>query len=171
MVGKEEGEIIAGARRAAREHSLPFESLTTPEIRSRFPMLKVLDEEMGVYEPDGGVLDPERAICAHLDVAKAAGAQMRFEVAMESWEPTADGFTVHLADGTTFATRALVLSLGAWFKDALECSASQFASRGMSRPGLSPPRTSMSRPISRRFSSTGKVCPHRSMAFLISATA
>jgi sarcosine oxidase len=120
MVGKEGCEIVAGATRAAREHSLPFESLTAPEIRSRFPTLKVLDQEVGVYEPDGGVLDPERAICAHLDVAEAAGAQMRFEAAMEGWEPAVDGFSIRLADGTTVATRALVLSLGAWFKDALE---------------------------------------------------
>ena len=120
MVGKKDCEIIAGATRAAREHSLPFESFTAPQIRSRFPMLKVLDEEMGVYEPDGGVLDPERAICAHLNVAEAAGAQTRFEAAMESWEPTAAGFTIRLANGTTVTTRALVLSLGAWFKNALE---------------------------------------------------
>jgi len=120
MVGKEDCEIIAGATRAAREHSLPFEALAAPQIRSRFPMLKVLDEEMGVYEPDGGVLDPERAICAHLNVAEAAGAQTRFEAAMESWEPTAAGFTIRLANRTTVTTRALVLSLGAWFKNAME---------------------------------------------------
>lgn len=120
MVGKEGCEIIAGATRAARQHSLPFESLTAPQIRSRFPMLKVLDEEVGVYETDGGVLDPERAIGAHLGVAIAAGAQLRFEMAMESWKPTAEGFSLRLADGTTVATRALVLSLGAWFKDTLE---------------------------------------------------
>jgi sarcosine oxidase len=120
MVGKEGCEIIAGATRAAREHSLPFESLTAPQIRSRFPMLKVLDEEVGIYESDGGVLDPERAICAQLDVAKAAGAEIRFEAAMESWEPHAEGFAVRLADGATVVTRALVLSLGAWLKSALE---------------------------------------------------
>jgi len=120
MVGKEECEIITGATRAAREHSLPFESFTASQIRSRFPMLKVLDEEMAVYEPDGGVLDPERAISAHLSVAESAGAQTRYEVAMESWEPTAAGFSIRLANGTTVTTRALVLSLGAWFKTALE---------------------------------------------------
>ncbi len=119
MVGKEACEIIAGATRAAREHSLPLQSLTASEVRSRFPMLKILDEEVGVYEPDGGVLDPERAICAHLEVAEAAGAHMRFETAMESWEPAADGFSIRLADRTTVATRALVLSLGPWFKEAL----------------------------------------------------
>jgi sarcosine oxidase len=120
MVGKEGCEIIAGATRAAREYSLPFESLTAPQIRSRFPMLKVFDEEVGIYESDGGVLDPERAIRAHLDVAKAAGAEVQFEAAMESWEPDAEGFAVRRADGTTFSTRALVLSCGAWLKGALE---------------------------------------------------
>ena len=64
--------------------------------------------------------NPERAICAHLNVAEAAGAQIRFEAAMESWEPTAAGFTIRLANGTTVTTRALVLSLGAWFKNAME---------------------------------------------------
>src|SRR4030095_14779247 len=92
MVGKEGCEIIAGATRAAREHSLPFESCPAPQIRSRFPMLKVLDKEMGIYEPDGGVLAPERAICAHLSVAEAAGAQTRFQAAMESWGATPPGF-------------------------------------------------------------------------------
>ncbi len=120
MVGKEDCEIIAGATRSAREHSLPFEALTTLQLRSRFPMLKVSDEEVGIYESDGGVLDPERSICAHLDVAKAAGAQIRFEAAMESWEPDAEGFTIRLTDGTTLDTRALVLSLGAWSKDVME---------------------------------------------------
>jgi hypothetical protein len=56
-------------------------------------------------------------------------------------------------------------------KDDQNYSASQFASRGMFKPGLSPLRTCMRLPIFRLFSSTGKVCPHRSMAFLISAMA
>ena len=76
-------------------------------------MLKVLDEEIGIYEPDGSISNPERAICAHLNVAEAAGEQIRFEAAMESWEPTAAGFAIRLANGTTVATRTLVLSLGA----------------------------------------------------------
>jgi sarcosine oxidase len=120
MVGDAGCEIIAGASRAAREHGLPLESLTAPEIRGRYPTLKILDEEVGVYESDGGVLDPERAIHAHLLAAATAGAQMRFGIAMENWEATRDGFAIRLSDGTSIASRALILSLGPWFKDALE---------------------------------------------------
>ncbi|MEO8044387.1 MAG: N-methyl-L-tryptophan oxidase [Spartobacteria bacterium] len=120
MVGHEAAEVITGAQLAAREHDLPFESLTTREIRRRYPMLRAQDDEIGVFEPDGGVLDPERSVQAQLLVASAAGAEMRFETPMETWESTDDGFLVRLADGTTIASRALVLSLGPWFKNALE---------------------------------------------------
>ncbi|MEO6971259.1 MAG: N-methyl-L-tryptophan oxidase [Chthoniobacterales bacterium] len=119
MVGKEETEIIAGARRSAQEHRLPLESLTGHEIKARYPTLKVLDEEVGVFEPDGGVLDPERAVEAQLHLAAAAGAAMHFGVAMQSWTADAGGFAIEMADGTSLTSRALVLSLGPWFKNAL----------------------------------------------------
>ncbi|MGI8956831.1 MAG: N-methyl-L-tryptophan oxidase [Chthoniobacterales bacterium] len=120
MVGHETAEVITGAQLAAREHNLPLESLTARAIRARYPTLRVQDDEIGVFEPDGGVLDPERSVEAHLQAATAAGAQMRYETAMESWEATGDGFIVRLEDGTTLRSRALVLSLGPWFKEALE---------------------------------------------------
>jgi sarcosine oxidase len=119
MVGEEETEIIAGARRAAREHNLRLESLSANEIRKRYPSLKVLENEVGAYEPDGGVLDPEACVQAHLHVASAAGAEMHFGVVMKGWEKTNRGFRIELSDGTSVESRGLVLSLGAWFKEVL----------------------------------------------------
>ncbi len=78
MVGPEAAEVITGARRAAREHDLPLESLTTREIRARYPMLRVQDDEIGVFEEDGGVLDPEKSVQAHLQSASAAGRANAF---------------------------------------------------------------------------------------------
>lgn len=120
MVGPESAEVISGAQRAAHQHNLPLESLSAREIRARHPRLRVQDDEIGVFEPDGGVLDPERSVEAHLQAAAAAGAEMRFGIPMENWEATDDGFLVRLADSTAVASRALVLSLGPWFKEALE---------------------------------------------------
>ncbi|MEO8439626.1 MAG: N-methyl-L-tryptophan oxidase [Spartobacteria bacterium] len=120
MVGEQDCEIIAGATKAAHQHSLPFTALTAREIRSRYPMLRVLDEEVGVFEPDGGVLDPERSNAAHLAVAEAAGAQFLFDLPVRHWEATKDGFVLRLEDDSTITCGALVLSLGGWFKEALE---------------------------------------------------
>ena len=116
MVGNERTEIIAGARRAAHEHGLPLETLTLTQIGVRYPTLRVMGGEIGIYEPDGGVLAPERAIEAHLLAASAAGAQIAFELGMESWTPTKEGFMVQLTDGTRVSARSLVLSLGAWIQ-------------------------------------------------------
>ena len=120
MVGQENSEIIRGSRLAAREHNLRIETLSKLEIKARYPTLRVQEEEMGVFEPDGGVLNPERAVDAQLTVAAARGAQMRFGVALKSWRATNNGFEILLADDTRISARALVLALGPWFQNALE---------------------------------------------------
>jgi sarcosine oxidase len=83
-------------------------------------MLRVQDDEIGVYEPDGGVLAPEKAVEAQLHRAAEAGAEMRFGTAMINWRSDDEGFVVSLQDGTTIASKALVLSLGPWFQSVLE---------------------------------------------------
>lgn len=120
MVGGEKSEIIRGARRAARDHGLPLETLTAREIAARYPSLKILDDEVGVFEADGGVLDPERAIEAQLQLATAVGAQTRFGAGLQSWAAIPGGFALQLANGAEVTSRALVLSLGAWFQKTLE---------------------------------------------------
>lgn len=119
-VGGAESEIIAGTRRASALHSLPLENLSRDEVRARYPMIALRDEEEAIFEPDAGVLDPEASVRAHLEVAQKAGAEARFEVPMKHWAPTADGFEILLADGERITSRRLVLSLGAWFKEVLE---------------------------------------------------
>jgi sarcosine oxidase len=82
--------------------------------------LKLLDHEIALLEPDGGILDPEGAVRAHLKVAQSAGAELRFETTMENWEAGDQGMRLSLADGTRVTARSLVLCLGPWFKQILE---------------------------------------------------
>jgi sarcosine oxidase len=119
-VGEENSEIISGTKRSAAKHDLSVEPLSREQVRERYPTVKLLETEVALFEPDGGVLDPEGAVRAHLKTARAAGAELRFETAMRTWEATADGVQVHLADGTRLSARKLVLSLGPWFKQTLE---------------------------------------------------
>jgi glycine/D-amino acid oxidase-like deaminating enzyme len=90
-------------------------------VKARYPTLRMLDDEMAVFEPDAGVLIPERAIEAHLTVAEANGAETRFGVRMESWDAIdGGGFRLRLSDGSEVEARKLVLTLGPWFKQTLE---------------------------------------------------
>ena len=119
-VGQETSTIIRRTRGTARQHDLPLEELSKGEIESRYPMLRLLPGESGVLETDGGVLDPERAVAAHVRLAEGKGAVVRCEVAMQSWHAASDGFEIQLSDGTQIEARALVLTLGPWFKSMLE---------------------------------------------------
>jgi sarcosine oxidase len=119
-VGEENSEIISGTKRAAALHDLSVEAWDRQEIHARYPSLQLLENEVALFEPDGGVLDPEGAVRANLKAAQAAGAQLRFETVMQSWEANGDAVELHLADGTRLSARSLVLSLGPWFKETLE---------------------------------------------------
>jgi sarcosine oxidase len=119
-VGEETSEIIRGTRFAASEHDLPVESLSQREVKARYPTLRLRKGEVVLFEIDGGVLDPERAIRAHLQLAESCGAEMRFGVAMESWHATDKGFELRLSDGTQISASKFVLALGAWFRETLE---------------------------------------------------
>lgn len=119
-VGAETAEIIQGTRRAALAHDLLIESLSRGELKARYPTVELAKDEVALFEVDGGVLDPERAVRAQLKKAKAQGAEMRFGVAMESWHPTGAGFELALSGGERISARKLILALGPWFQAALE---------------------------------------------------
>jgi sarcosine oxidase len=118
--GEENSEIISGTKRAAAQHDLSIEVLSREHVSKRYPGVKLLENEVALFEPDGGVLDPEGAVRAHLKAARTAGAELRFETAMHSWEANGDGIQLQLADGTRLSARTLVLSLGPWFRQTLE---------------------------------------------------
>ena len=119
-VGEETSEIIRGTLRAASKHDLRVESLSQREVKARYPTLELWKDEVALFEIDGGVLNPELAVRAHLNLAQSSGAEMRFGVAMESWHATDKGFEIRLTDGTQISASKLVLALGPWFQETLE---------------------------------------------------
>ena len=103
-VGEEENVIIEGTRRAAVEHGLRVETLSRQEIQTRYPTIEVRKDEVVLFEADGGVLNPEQAVRAHLKVAQSNGAEIRFGAAMKRWQATGNGFELlmvgrHQGDG------------------------------------------------------------------------
>lgn len=122
MLGDERGALVAGARRSATEHGLPFELLDAAEIRRRFPAFHAPAGTVGVWEPRAGFLDPEAAIETALTLAARAGADLRFDVAVTGWHATASGITVDTSTGPLHADR-VVVTAGAWAPDLLGASA------------------------------------------------
>src|SRR5205085_6205250 len=59
-VGKEGAEIIKGTKRAAAQHDLRLEAWSKKELRKNCPAVQLRPDENALFEPEAGVLDPER---------------------------------------------------------------------------------------------------------------
>ncbi|HVT39193.1 MAG TPA: N-methyl-L-tryptophan oxidase [Gemmatimonadaceae bacterium] len=118
MIGPPDGTVVAGARSSALTHDLPFEKLSAKELQLRVPAFRPSAGTVAIWEPRAGILAPEAAIEAHLALARASGAELRFDEPMLSWRATRDQVEVATPKGTVRAGE-LVIAAGAWARDLL----------------------------------------------------
>jgi sarcosine oxidase len=115
FVGRPEAAVVAGTLASAQRWELAHEVYDATELRRRFPALTPRADEIGVYEAVAGALFPEAGVQAHLDVAAADGAELRFGVQATGWDADEHGVRVTLADGTQLEAERLALCAGPWF--------------------------------------------------------
>jgi sarcosine oxidase len=112
-LGQPDADRVCGVVRSAREHNLPVEQLTAVELRRRYPIFRVGDDFVGVFEPEAGFLLVEDCVAAYAAEARRLGAELRTQEAVLSWEATGSGVVVRTQSGNYAADR-LVISAGAW---------------------------------------------------------
>jgi sarcosine oxidase len=113
QVGHPDGEVCRGVLHSARRHQLEVETLTPAECRQQFPSIHLSDDEMAVLERDAGFLYVEKAVHAHLALAGAGGADLRFEERVCDWQLSDRQVTITTDRGTYHAPR-LAIAAGAW---------------------------------------------------------
>jgi sarcosine oxidase len=122
-MGLPDSVLVAGTLASSRLHDLPHEVLDAKTLMQRYPQFRLPADFVGVIQPDGGFLEPEKAIHAQLKLAKAAGAEIRTGEKVLSVEPAGGGVRVTTERGTIEAGR-VILAAGAFAttllpKDAL----------------------------------------------------
>ncbi|WP_435360312.1 N-methyl-L-tryptophan oxidase [Haloarchaeobius sp. DFWS5] len=120
-----DGDLVANARRACEEHGLSYDDLTASELNDRFPGYGIPEGYDALYQADGGFLDCERAVIAHVERAQAAGGTVHAREKVTAWsvdEPAGDAeegrVTVETERGT-YTADSLVLAAGAWSANLL----------------------------------------------------
>ena len=119
LCGRESGLVIEGSRLSARRFDLPVRYFDTPDLRAAYPMLRIQDDEVGVFERQGGAVFPEIAIDAFQNQALARGAELRFGITLENWDAREAHVDVALSDGSRIRARTLILALGPWFAEVM----------------------------------------------------
>ena len=114
MAGKPESEVVHGSRLAAKRYDVAIEELDAPDLRARYPVLVVCDDEVGIFEPSGGFVRPEAAVAAALDLAEDRGAEALFGADVAGWSATPDGVEIALEDGRRIHVARLILTMGPW---------------------------------------------------------
>src|SRR5258705_9691449 len=117
-IGPPAGPLVGGTLASARLHDLRHEVLLAPELMRRFPAFRVPQDYVAVLQPDGGFLEAEPSIAAHLALASAAGARIRSGETVRAIEPRAGRVRVITDRGTVEAGAGLVPG-GAWTKSLL----------------------------------------------------
>jgi sarcosine oxidase len=115
LLGPPGSELVTRTQSTAEQFDLAHEVLDGPAIRQRVPTLAAGDDTVALFDPAAGVVRPEATVAAHLRLAEAAGAELRFEAAVTGWETAPDtGGVVVRASGEAFAARHLVVCPGVW---------------------------------------------------------
>lgn len=114
MIGAPESEVVSGSLRSAREHQLDHEMLDAAEIRRRFPPFTPAQGTVAFYESEAGVVFPEEAIRAHLDVAADHGAHVHVDERVDDWRVTPSGTIEVTTSRSRYEAGRLILAPGPW---------------------------------------------------------
>jgi sarcosine oxidase len=112
--GQAESWVFQGAVQAALEHNLPHEVLSSAQITHRFPGYQFPSDVMGVYQPQGGFLLPERCVVSYVNAAVALGADIHGREQVQEYAPTPSGGVRVTTDRASYEAGSLVLTAGAW---------------------------------------------------------
>jgi sarcosine oxidase len=114
MIGALDSEVVAGSLRSAQEHYLDHEMLSAADIRRRFPVLTLPPGIVALHEREAGIVFPEEAIRAHLDVAVDHGARVHFDERVEDWQITSSGSIEVRTSKSRYEAERLILAPGSW---------------------------------------------------------
>jgi sarcosine oxidase len=128
------GGLIMGVEHAHRQHgaldfvrrtidiaarnSIPHETLSAGEIRSRFPQFNVSDETFGYFEPGAGYVLPEECVRAQHELARRHGADLHTNERVLAWQSNENSVTV-TTDMAVYTAGQLVICAGPWIRALL----------------------------------------------------
>jgi sarcosine oxidase len=98
--------------------NIPFEDLTAAEAMQRWPQFRLDGEERVLYQPDSGLVDARKGNATHVALARARGATIFDQTAVQCVRPVGETVEVDTAAGR-FVGRHLVVTCGSWTNNVL----------------------------------------------------
>ena len=111
--------FVERTAKVASEYNIAHQVLDATGIHAHSPLLKLKGNEIGYYEPNAGLLRPERIVQTQIALARALGAQVHTNECVTHVDVSGAGqATVVTAQGRYKAAK-VVLAAGPWIGDLL----------------------------------------------------
>ncbi len=114
IVGSGETDAARGVALAAERFGIPVRVMEAAELRRAYPQIRPLDNEIGFLEPDAGIVFPEEAIAAHLDVARARGAVIASATRVTGWQRGASTLFLEIDGERAIEVDRIIVCAGPW---------------------------------------------------------
>lgn len=111
--GRPDSDDYNDALLACKKFDLPYKILSSSELSERYPAWELPHDFKALYNPDGGFLDSDRCLFAHVQQAQEHGATVRAREKVTDWQSTSNGVRVE-TEKREYSADRLVITAGAW---------------------------------------------------------
>jgi len=111
--GPSGNDLLKRIREAARLYAIPLEEWNNEKLQKQFPQFTLPNNAEIMFEPEAGLLYPDKAIEAMIRLSIEGGADIRQECAVLNWKANANGVTVQTATDS-FTADKLIITAGPW---------------------------------------------------------
>jgi len=116
-IGQPTGEVVRGTRAGANA-DLPCEVLDAASLMRRYPVFKIPQSFVAIFQPDGGFIDARAALAANIAVAKERGAVVRTGEKVIAVEQAGAGVKI-VTDRGAIAADFTIVAAGPWLSGLL----------------------------------------------------
>lgn len=115
QIGKPDSKLVRGMLASCAGYGLAHEILDAAAMAERYPAYRLAEDEVAVFDPEGGYIRPEAAVWGSLKLATADGAHIHIGERVTSIE-RGETVTVRSASAT-YQARKVIVSTGAWIAE------------------------------------------------------
>lgn len=114
MASNRDDAFERGSVEMLRAAKIPFDELSTPQMRKRWAQINFEGIEWGIFEPECGYLDARASCAAVVDAFVAAGGRYRQAAVMADGLEDTPFNSLALSDGSRVKADGFVFACGPW---------------------------------------------------------
>lgn len=111
--GNPNNQIIRGVEESAALYKIDLDQLNSVAATDQFPQFKFPDGFEILFEPEAGIITPEKAIRLYANEAKKNGAIIHSNEKVIEWKKNGDGVIIN-TDKDSYQCNNLIITAGAW---------------------------------------------------------